>query len=61
MKANGEAAIDKRIVRNFIARELAAQEAIIDKVPVFSKSYQDAVDRIEDLEEVHAALTRRLH
>jgi len=49
--------INEKIVRGFLAQEISAQEAIIDKVPVFGKRYCDAVDKIEDLEDVMEALS----
>lgn len=48
--------INEKIVRSFLSREMATQESIIDRVPVFGKRYHDAVDRLEDLEVVGEAL-----
>lgn len=48
--------IDERIVRAFLERETLAAEEVIDRVPVFSKKYNDAVDRVEEIEAVTEAL-----
>jgi hypothetical protein len=48
--------IDERIVRAFLDREVMVAEEIIDRVPVFGKKYNDAVDRVEEIEAVTEAI-----
>ncbi len=47
---------NEKIVRGFLAREMEVQEEIIAVAPVFGKRYNNAVDRLEDLEAVREAL-----
>ena len=48
--------IDERIVRAFLEREVLAAEEVIDRTLVFGKRYNDAVDRVEEIEAVTEAL-----
>ena len=38
------------LVRAYLTRKAEEQQAIIDKVPVFSKRYGAAVDELEEIE-----------
>jgi hypothetical protein len=53
-----EEPLDRRLVRGFIERERDAAEEIIDRVPVFSRKYNLAVDRLEEIRDVLEALER---
>ena len=51
---------NEQVVRSFLRRELLSAEGSIEQVPVFSKRYNDAVDRAEEVEAAMEALDAAL-
>jgi hypothetical protein len=53
-----EEPLDRHLVRSFIVRECNTAEEVIDRAPVFSRKYNLAVDRLEEIKDVLEALER---
>lgn len=52
--ATNHAAVNKRLLGSYLMRRIEAQHKVIDHVPVFSKRYRDAVDELEEIEDLLA-------
>lgn len=53
-KTPAHSTMDKRLLERYLVRRIEAQHEIIDHVPVFSKRYGDAVDELEEVEDLLA-------
>ena len=49
---NAASTMDKRLLRSYLLRKAAEQQGVIDNARVFSKRYGDAVDELEEIEEL---------
>ena len=45
-------AIDKRLLRAYLLRKAHEQQEILESVPVFGKRYGDAVEELEEINEL---------
>lgn len=52
MTTNTDAAMNRRLLRAFLLRKIEEQQKVIDTAPVFGKRYSDAVDELEEVEEL---------
>lgn len=52
MDTNTDSSMHKRLLRAFLLRKIEEQQKVIDTAPVFGKRYNDAVDELEEVEEL---------
>ena len=58
--ATSEAAFDDRLLLGYLQRRVEILENVIYDAPVFRKRYNDAVDELEEVEELREKVEARI-